>query len=248
MTRSFVFLVIVGCLLVMSGCTTPSKSSKLEYLVGEGSSTVTEKNILDDLARTVYVKKKRQLSQIEKGRDQTDKDSAVSSTSTWLRIYPYTRPLIATRLEKNIREKGFKEKWDDQRIEAEVKNQITSESNRLVLDKQCFAVEINTPDPGAIKLEYWHGALKQNGQEQKLTFTKGTGFVQIMTTTYINRGTGYGSSTESQQYFYYADACGTKAIQLAEAFSLSIEPRYEAELLPIQLDWLAPKASKPAAK
>lgn len=228
--------VVLGILfsVLLFGCTTPSKSSRIESLVGDGTKGVTEAEILKDIARTVYVMKKNVDGAFESGKVQT---------STWVKIYPYTRPLLIARVRKNIAETAFKERWSDEKRAEEFRKTVDAEEKRLILDRQCFAVEINTRRSAALELKYWYGTLKQNDKEQSLSFSKGQGFTVVEKTTVFSGAYGVysGTTTESREHFFYADACGTTPIQLADAFSISIDPRYELGLAPIELSWLAPK-------
>jgi hypothetical protein len=238
--RILIFTSLI--LFVFAGCTTPSKSSKLEYLTGESElAGVKEKTLLDDLARTVYVKKKVEVSADNNMNPPTDKNQYENrATSTWLRVYPYTKPLLRVRLKNNVSDMAYKEKWDENKTSSEVSKQISAESKRLVEDKPCFAVEINAKDKTPLELKYWYGDLVQDGKSQKLTFSKGNGFVVTTRSTTVS---GYFATTvDENAYYFYADACGKSKIDLSEPFSLKIEPRFARDLLPIELEWKKPEA------
>ena len=145
-----------------------------------------------------------------------------------------------------LNDQAYKENWSAEKMNSEFSKKLTEKTKGLVDDKQCFAVEINADDREALKLQYWYGNLEQDGTSQALSFSEGTSFIKTTTTTTVSGSHGLyvGSSTNSDRYFYYADACGTKPIKLAERFAISIEPRYARDLEPIKLDWKTPDLEK----
>jgi hypothetical protein len=219
-------------LALLISCTTSSKQSKLSSLVDTGDGPVAKSDVLlKDLSRTVYVKKM--------ANNPTTRKTEPRETSTWVKFYPYTQPLIKSQVATALEETAFKEKWSDEKKSKEMKSKIETQTKEFVTSKQCFALEINTPVLAAIELKYWYGTLKQAGKDLPLKISKGSGFTQR--TTHVTGSPRYGySSYQTEKYFYFAQACTTKPIQLSEEFQITIDARYEKDLLPIEMSWLKP--------
>lgn len=235
-----IFLAIVPALVL--GCqSSPTKSSNSAYLVGEGDGKATEKTMIADLGRNVQVKTKREWTDVEKKQMQNTKEFAESKTDTTFVIYPYTKPLLKTRITKNIQETAFKENWATEKIQPEIDKQYAAEVKRLITDRQCFGMEIDSNDPEAARLEYWYGNVEQNGATQKLKFTKGQGFSQKG--LWVDRG----AMPKMTKVFQYADACADGKMNILGDMKLTIEPRFRQNLLPISLAWMAPSDAAAAA-
>ncbi len=244
------FLALLLICFFQAGCTTPSKPSKMEYLTGEAPAAATEKDILDDISRTIYVTKATPMSpsQLEEAKKRMESGTTIKSkTNTWVQIYPYTRPLIEKRIRSKVEDLGFKERWDTEKIQAQVKSQVDKAVKNLITAKQCFAVEIHTNDKNSLDLKYWYGSLTQAGIATDLKFTEGEGYVERTSrTTITDQGNGVSQVNrwDFLRYFYYADACSSKPIDLTGEFKLVVEPRFERFLEPMQLEWLTPVTKK----
>ena len=230
---------------LLFGCTTPSKSSKMTNLVWqEGSPVAAKKDILADLSRTVYIQKEVTPANFDTNRTEVRPNRPMAaSTRTWVRIYPYTEPLLRAQASTMFKEKAFKEKWSDEKLASEEKNYIAKATESFTKKAQCFGLEINTSRSKALQLKYWYGKLEQSGEEQDLTFSKGTGFSSSTKSTIVTGGNGVYAGTTSTytKYFFLATVCSKKPIDMANEFKLKIEPRYELKLLPFTMSWLPPK-------
>ncbi|MEK7358242.1 MAG: hypothetical protein AAB250_17480 [Bdellovibrionota bacterium] len=229
-----IFVAIVPLLVLGCQSTAPMKSSNSAFLVGEGDGKATERTIVTDLGRNVQIKMKREWTDVEKKQMQNTKEFAESKTDTTMQIYPYTKALLKARITKNITETGFKENWPTEKIQPEIDKAYAAEVKRLVTDHQCFGAEIDSNDPEAARLEYWYGTVEQSGAQQKLKFTKGTGYSQKG--LWVDRS----AMPKITKHYQYADACTDGKLNLLADFKVVIEPRFRRELLPITLTWVAP--------
>lgn len=236
------FIIILSFISVTS-CTTPSKQSKISSLVDTGEAQKSE-DILKDLSRTVYLKK-----MVKKQGARSADDKEAFPTSTWVKIYPYTEPLIKALATKKIEEQAFKENWTEDKKNLEMNKKIQADVKSLVTNKQCFAIEINTDKSEAINLKYWHGTLTQKERPIKLEISKGAGFTQTTRTTYLTGARGFyaGNTYDTTKYFYFAQGCSPQKIDLTENFSITIDVRFEKDLVPIELSWLKPEQTQGAA-
>lgn len=237
------FALLLTAFAVLSACTTPSKSSKLDYLTGAPTAALKEEDVLRDLARTNFIYKRMPSTEEQKRAGLENKGFSLNRTSTWVRIYPYTKAILSVRLHRAIDARSFKEKWAPARAETEFQTQYRSETQRLITSRQCFAVEINSATADALDLGYWYGTVKQGETPQKLMLAKGTGYVATtrLTTISTNDGLYDFSNADARDIYLYADACGTAPIMLDNSFVVELEPRFEQELQPLKFEWLAPK-------
>lgn len=232
--RGFRALIAVLPVLVLGCAGNPTKSSKSAYLVGEGDGKTTEKMMLSDLGRSVPLKMKREWTAEEKKSMQNTKEFAESKTDTTIQFYPYTKPLLKARIMKNIQETAFKENWPTEKIQPEIDKTYAAEVKRLVTDRQCFGVEIDSNDPEAARLEYWYGTVEQEGKAQKLKFTKGQGYSQKG--LWVDRS----AMPKFTKVYQYADACAEGKMNLLGDFKVNLEPRFRQDILPVNLAWVAP--------
>ncbi|MFK8136850.1 MAG: hypothetical protein AB8E15_00690 [Bdellovibrionales bacterium] len=226
-------------LILVSACgtmTKPKGQSKLSNLIGS-TPNIELKKIKADLKRSSYDK--------YIGRDQS-----MRSGATRFELTPYTEPLIRVEVTEDIAEKSFKENWPESKKKIETEKILKTYLNDKVVNKQCFLLSLRSSDVRATKMAHWHGTLNQNGSKDKLKFSKGTGIVQTRTSTRVTPlyGNTYTSRTsKSHTYYYAAEACSSKSIQLDKAFSVTIEPRYVTRNIPVTLEWQSPvnKTEKP---
>jgi hypothetical protein len=227
-------LFVLSSLVVAACASNPAKTSNSNYLVGEGDGKATEKQMIGDLGRSVQVKVKRDWTAEEKKNMQNSGEFTTSNTDTTFEIYPYTKPLLKARITKNVTETAFKENWDKAKIQPEIDRQYAAEVKRLVTDKQCFGMEIDSNDPEAARLEYWYGSLEQGGKSMPLKLNKGAGYSQKG--LWVDRS----AMPKLTKVYQYADACAQTRVNLLGDFKVTMEPRFRHDLMPTTLTWIAP--------
>jgi hypothetical protein len=220
-------------MLVLAGCAMPARSSKVEFLSGT-QTTATEKEILENIARSATIKKKGPLMG-EQLKFKNEKGYNEVSTTTEVVVYPYSQPVLHARLSKSVAEAGFKAGWSQAKIDAEVKSQVANETARLTKGKSCFAVEITTKNPEAIDLKNWKATLTTNEKSYPLTFTKGQGYT--VPATYAQALQNRNIAVATGDIVSYVDACTKAPVDITQNLKLEFEPRFELDVLPSQIAW-----------
>ena len=162
-----------------------------------------------------------------------------SSTSTKVIVVPLTAPLVRALARERVEETAFKEKWSEQKKAEALQSDLKDSTDQLTGEKQCFRMNLETPFLDATEMKHWHGKVVQDQDELELTFSKGSGYAKVTTNSSVNTigGTAHINSFDTTEYFYTTVACTKKPIELARTFKLILEPRYDKELVPLELAW-----------
>ncbi|HVK60236.1 MAG TPA: hypothetical protein VM432_01750 [Bdellovibrionales bacterium] len=235
-SKSFVRTAAAFAALTLIACQTSPKAPKTEYLVGETDISVESKEIQDSLAREVVIKQKAPLTEQEKREFINKRDYKESRTTTQVRIYPYTKPLLTARVREAAKDRAFKEKLSVAQVQSDAQKEIAQLTKHLVDDKPCFAFELWTDQAEAVELKYYSGELTQDGKKQVFTFTKG------IQKTVVDQMPIYGGTITKLWYSSHSNVCGSSKIDLLKPFALEIEPRFKRDLLPVKAEWLPPRS------
>ncbi len=239
-----ILLLLLTIFLV--SCSTAKKSSKPEYLYGGHTLTDKEDDVVNNLRRYGAINKKRPLYTKEKDDPiQLKKGYGEASTNVTASVYPLTEPLLRLRIKNNISEDGFKNQWDQKKIDSEIVTQTERQIKNLVKDRQCFAILVSSLAansniaPESTNMKYWYGDVIQEDKKEKITFEKGessvTSHVGVYSSTYTVSAYSY------KEYTNFALACIKNKINLGAEFSVVLDLRFQQDVLPLTLTWQTPK-------
>ena len=229
--KSLIFLILVG--LGLSNCMTrEKKASSIEALVGDPGEKVTAEKIREDLARYGHIMKSHKKTK-----------SRTARTGTWLKIYPFTKPLAIATAKETVNQSAFKEKWSEAKKQKELQKKLMKAEEMATKNETCFLAEINADKSEATQTKYWHGQLIQGSQSTDMNFSDGTGFSSRDVKTHPDHNSQNNTSTSTTTYYHFAQICAPAKIDFVKAFRLKIEPRYEAGLLPTEFVWEKPNES-----
>jgi hypothetical protein len=216
-------------------------------MTGKAAAAAGEVEILKDLVREADVQKKIGLTSAEAESGLWKENYRKYPANTSVRVYPYTEPLLIARSTEHATDQGFKEAWSAQKVNSE-RERMIAKSLKQVSGRQCFSFEISSDNRDATETKYWSATLRQDGADQNLAFSKGDGFIEeTKTLSSVTNPVGNmttGTVRTNRKYYFFAEACAAAPINLLQSFSIELEPRFQRNLLPLRLDWLATKKTK----
>jgi hypothetical protein len=241
-------------ILSLSACTTPTPL-KSEYMLGDASFDVAQ--IESALTRDAVVYKPRR---IKNSQNPTELGNATqvskAATQVSVRMIPMTKPLITSRVLRDMNERAKQEKWKDTRLKNEIRNAISTDTIRYVSGKQCFDTMMvlsgakqksRAAVPSELEPRNWSGSVVQGRRTYGLSITQGPrcqgqGGRALSVVPYRLR---FGTSKDIECKMV---VCTASSINLHEPFNVEYKPRFEQNLFPVVINWPGAKDMRIAGK
>lgn len=233
------FFVVSLVFFSAVSCTTANQESQMDSLKTANNHTPPMDEISRDLMRNDYVRTPR-----DPHATTAHNIEDTLQTDTSVEMIPYTEPLIRAQLNNEL-EKAFSRRPE---VSEKVRQQtfeklLRQELKDKTLSRQCFILKISASCNEAYQEQFWSGFLEQNKNAQSLSFQR-TGAEHSWVNFSTNSGVGFKATNQAktQMQTQHIFACTRKPIQVTETFKVVLEPRYQKNLLPLELVWKKPES------
>ncbi len=245
--------LLVSGFALLSACSTPTPL-KSEYLVGDASFPIAR--IESALSRNAVVYKPRR---VKNSQNPTELGNATqvskAATQVSVRMTPLTKPLIASRVARDMSERAAREKWSEARLRNEVRNATSTDTIRYISGKQCFDTVMvlsgakqknRAVVPQELEPRNWTGTVAQGSRVSALNIVEGPrcqglGGRSLSAHPYRLR---FGTSKDIECRLVTCSA----SINLHEPFIVQYKPRFEQNLFPVVINWPGAKDMQPPRK
>lgn len=230
--------VLTAFPLIATACGSASLKSKsnIDNLVGDPKPTAKREEMVKDLERGGWVNEIVMVEKDEAGKTVIRPKPVKTKTS--LNVYPETKPLVTLSVKSGVENTAVRERLSDSQKESLLASTLKTQSN-LFQERQCFFVTINSPFKDAVDLKFWDVTLSQNSKSHSLKFEK-------IPDSPMDRGLP--KPLKPDQLQTQTEVCSKEPIRINETFTLTFQPRYQAKLDPVTLEWAQPKPSNKIRK
>lgn len=241
---------------MLSACATlgggQSASTPKAYLDGEPDPKTKATDIRDALSRRVHILRSRDLGKNEKTSGTVSNSTKTTIPSgTSIQLVPVTPPYLIASTRDSVEDEGYKQRWSEEKKNAEFKKRLADRKSKELKNQQCFEATITTPDfilvkdvfPNGTKLKFWHLELEQNQSKSPLKSDENlTCIISTGSVSYANNtgNSDYHSAT-NRLYTCPTLYCSKMSIDYLKPFKVNVDPRFEKDLIPVELEWKGSK-------